>query len=114
MCCVTLTKKKNEKRFTQCTPIFLLPKLDDVEYSIPALQTLPTLESILSTLDDDSDGYSEGGLTASQTPTPSLDDYQTPKMGTILRHIVLQGVTAQISSASVTYQIVSIKRKFAI
>lgn len=75
--------------------------MDDVEYSIPPLSTLPTLESILSDFDGDSDVYSESALTISQTPTQSLDEQQTQqKMGTILRHIVLQGVTTQLTSAA--------------
>lgn len=61
---------------------------------------MPTLESILSDFDGDSDVYSESALTTSQTPTQSLDDQQTQKMGTILRHIVLQGVTTQLTSAA--------------
>lgn len=73
--------------------------MDDVEYSIPAINELPTLESVLTDLDGDSDIISEAGLLMTATPTPSMDD--TPKMGTIWRHIILQGVSAQIASATV-------------
>lgn len=62
---------------------------------------MPTLESVLSELDGgDSDIISESGFLASATPTPSMDEL--PRMGTILRHIVLQGVTSQVSSAAVS------------
>lgn len=73
-------------------------QLDDIEYSIPAINEIPTLESVLTDLDGDSDIISEAGLLTA-TPTPSMDD--TPKMGTIWRHIILQGVSAQITSATV-------------
>lgn len=79
---------------------FIQPQLDDIEYSIPALHSIPTLENVLIDLDGDSDIYSEIGLQTA-TPTPSMDEY--PRMGTILRHVVLQGVTVQISSAAVTF-----------
>lgn len=58
---------------------------------------MPSLESILSELDADSDIISDMGERF--TPTLSLDD--RPKTGTMLRQIILQGVTAQIASASV-------------
>lgn len=78
-----------------------LQQLDDVEYSIPAINELPTLESVLTDLDGDSDIISEAGLLLRATPTPSMDDSQ--KMGTIWRHIILQGVSAQLTSATVKH-----------
>lgn len=58
---------------------------------------MPSLESILSELDTDSDIISD--VSVRITPTPSVDD--RPKTGTMLRHVLLQGVTSQITSASV-------------
>lgn len=77
--------------------------MDDIEYSIPALHAIPTLENVLTDLDGDSDIYSESG-NQTATPTPSMDTDQ-PRMGTILRHVVLQGVTAQIASAAVSLNV---------
>lgn len=76
-----------------CVPL----QLDDNEYSIPHVDMMPSLESVLSELDADSDIISDVGDRF--TPTPSLDD--RPKSGTMLRHIILQGVSAQMASASV-------------
>lgn len=70
--------------------------MDDAEYSIPHVDNMPSLESILNELDTDSDIVSD---ISRFTPTPSIDD--RPKTGTMLRHIILQGVTSQITSASV-------------
>lgn len=84
-------------------------QLDDEEYSIPALNSIPTLENILTDLDGDSDfgGGSVGGVpgqsSTTATPTPSMaDDSNFPKLGTILRHVVLQGVSSQVGSAVVS------------
>ncbi|XP_055608926.1 vacuolar protein sorting-associated protein 8 homolog [Uranotaenia lowii] len=96
-----------------------IDELDDEEYSIPAVSELPTLESVLSEIDSDLDSASALGRFATErvgsstssyanngrggdlgsTPTPSImgDDYV--KLESILRHVVLQGVTAQLSSA---------------
>ncbi|XP_062535146.1 vacuolar protein sorting-associated protein 8 homolog [Armigeres subalbatus] len=85
-----------------------IEELDDEEYSIPAVDQLPTLESVLSEIDSDLDSVSVAGRTVvdggvvsgglGSTPTPSLnDDYM--RMESILRHVVLQGVTAQVTSA---------------
>ncbi|XP_058830163.1 vacuolar protein sorting-associated protein 8 homolog [Topomyia yanbarensis] len=95
-----------------------IEELDDEEYSLPAVDQLPTLESVLSEIDSDLDSASAlgrcivdgvstaSGATASDrgcgvlgsTPTPLLsDDYM--RMESILRHVVLQGVTAQVTSA---------------
>ncbi|XP_055378489.1 vacuolar protein sorting-associated protein 8 homolog [Condylostylus longicornis] len=72
--------------------------LDDAEYSIPQLDSLPTLESVLNDFDADSDIISDGQFPA-PTPTPSIAD-ETTRAGSILRHVVLQGITSQISSAA--------------
>lgn len=63
---------------------------------------MPSLESVLSELDTDSDIISDSGVTG--TPTPSLD-YERQKSGTMLRHIVLQGISAQMASAAVIFTI---------
>lgn len=76
-------------------------QLDDAEYSIPHVDMMPSLESILSELDTDSDIISD--VSARITPTPSIDD--RPKSGTMLRHVILQGVTSQITSASVSFKV---------
>ncbi|XP_001659262.2 vacuolar protein sorting-associated protein 8 homolog [Aedes aegypti] len=86
-----------------------IEELDDEEYSIPAVDQLPTLESVLSEIDSDLDSVSALGRTLvdgsggagrdlGSTPTPSMaEDYM--RMESILRHVVLQGVTAQVTSA---------------
>lgn len=75
-----------------------LSQLDDAEYSIPHVDMMPSLESILNELDGDSDVISDVSLRI--TPTPSIDERS--KTGTMLRHVLLQGVTSQIASASVS------------
>lgn len=74
-------------------------KLDDVEYLLPSIG-LPTLESVLSELDSELD-FTDGGIMA-PTPTPSMDD-SFQRSGSILRHMVLQGIKSQISSAAVSF-----------
>lgn len=59
---------------------------------------MPSLESILNELDGDSDVISD--VSVRITPTPSIDE--RPKTGTMLRHVLLQGVTSQIASAAVS------------
>ncbi|XP_055626789.1 vacuolar protein sorting-associated protein 8 homolog [Toxorhynchites rutilus septentrionalis] len=94
-----------------------IEELDDEEYSIPAIDHLPTLESVLSEIDSDLDSASalgrcavENGSTASgmtngrgtemgSTPTPSVAGSDFMRLESILRHVVLQGVTAQVTSA---------------
>ncbi|XP_058128203.1 vacuolar protein sorting-associated protein 8 homolog [Anopheles ziemanni] len=91
-----------------------IEELDDEEYAIPAVDTIPTLESVLSEIDSDLDSVSALGIHQSNgngsgthtsladdcsatTPSPSLDDHL--RLESILRHVVLQGVTAQLTSA---------------
>lgn len=73
-------------------------QLDDVEYLLPSIG-LPTLESVLSELDSELDS-TDGGM--APTPTPSMDD-NFQRSGSILRHMVLQGIKSQISSAAVSF-----------
>lgn len=104
-------------------------QLDDEEYAIPALHALPTLENVLSDMasDVDSELASELGFAALLRPgnngvgiagnssvsgatgnsnslggdiSSVLGGEPTARMGTILRHVALRGVSAQISSAT--------------
>lgn len=92
-------------------------QLDDEEYSIPALDQLPTLENVLTDMagdvDDSEAAASEfggdfsatlmaGRSNGTVTPSSTLDDQQPARVGTILRHVMLQGVSAQIASAAVS------------
>lgn len=99
-----------------------LLQLDDAEYDIPAIDKLPSLESILaepdcgslSGTDDDAGGaVSLEKLSASETVSVgsllSLNSPSKPKTrqpplsGVILRHVILKGICAQIASASVSF-----------
>lgn len=73
-------------------------QLDDAEYLLPSIG-LPTLESVLSELDSELD-FTDGSGIMAPTPTPSMDD-SFQRSGSILRHMVLQGIKSQISSAAV-------------
>lgn len=97
-----------------------LPQLDDAEYAIPALDHLPTLESILTEQDigelsgteldmvaasaeavDGSETTSVGSLLSLNSlsrPTPR--NPEIPLSGVILKHAIMRGITAQIKSAS--------------
>lgn len=76
-------------------------QIDDL--SIPPVGELPSLDAIMSEIDSDFDSINNsllGDIKFNQTPTPSFDD--RPQTGSILRHVIFQGVTAQISSAAVS------------
>uniref|UniRef100_A0AAG5CXF6 RING-type domain-containing protein n=1 Tax=Anopheles atroparvus TaxID=41427 RepID=A0AAG5CXF6_ANOAO len=95
-----------------------IEELDDEEYAIPTLDITPTLESILSEIDSDLESVSALGVNQSNengsatqasivgddlihsktTPPPSADPDHL-KLESILRHVVLQGVTAQLTAA---------------
>lgn len=95
-------------------------QLDDAEYAIPAVDKLPSLESILaepdcgslSGTDDDVGAASLERLSTSETVSVgsllSLNSPSRPKTrqpppsGVILRHVILKGICAQIASASVS------------
>ncbi|XP_033214134.1 vacuolar protein sorting-associated protein 8 homolog [Belonocnema kinseyi] len=95
-----------------------IEELDDAEYAIPVVEELPSLESILTEPDgaslsgtDDDIGAASldklgGSETASVGSLLSLNSLnrqrytQTPASGAILRHIILKGICAQITSAS--------------
>ena len=90
-----------------------------MEYAIPVVKDLPTLESILTEQDgaslsgtDDDIGAATvdklgGSETASVGSLLSLNSQnkqkstETPASGAILRHVILKGICAQITSASV-------------
>ncbi|XP_058794135.1 vacuolar protein sorting-associated protein 8 homolog isoform X2 [Phymastichus coffea] len=95
-----------------------IEELDDAEYAIPAVDQLPSLESILaepdcgslSGTDDDLGAVSLEKLSTSETisvgsllslNSPSRPKTrQPPQSGIILRHVILKGICAQIASAS--------------
>jgi hypothetical protein len=57
----------------------------------------------MSEMDSDIDSINSSLLLAdkiNQTPTPSFDDKN--QAGSILRHVIFQGITAQIGSAAVS------------
>ncbi|CRL04854.1 CLUMA_CG017907, isoform A [Clunio marinus] len=76
-----------------------LDEIDDL--SIPPVEELPSLDAIMSEFDSDLDSISNnllGDNRINPTPTPSFDEKQ--QTGSILRHVIFQGVTTQIGSAS--------------
>ncbi|XP_023307529.2 vacuolar protein sorting-associated protein 8 homolog [Lucilia cuprina] len=82
-----------------------MEELDDVEYSIPPTGALPSLETVLSEFEADSDIASELGIPP-PTPTPSIADESSVRMsgsgggGSIMRYTMLQGISTQVSSAA--------------
>lgn len=82
-----------------------------MEYAIPVVDMMPSLESVLNELDGDLDFISTTGSISAPTPTPSLDDQK--KSGTILRHVILQGITPQIASAAVSLIKFDITKRFS-
>lgn len=77
-------------------------QIDDL--SIPPVEELPSLDAIMSEIDSDIDSINNsllGDIKFNQTPTPSYDEKQS---GSILRHVIFQGVTAQIGSAAVIFR----------
>uniref|UniRef100_A0A336MXD4 CSON008771 protein n=1 Tax=Culicoides sonorensis TaxID=179676 RepID=A0A336MXD4_CULSO len=84
-----------------------IEELDDAEYSIPQLDTMPTLESVLNELNGDDDGSNFDQLFPKSsimppTPTPSTtsSDASRPGNASILRLVFLKAVSTQITSAS--------------
>lgn len=75
-------------------------QIDDL--SIPPVEELPSLDAVMSEIDSDIDSLNSNLLADhkyNQTPTPSFDDKH--QSGSILRHVIFQGITAQIGSAAV-------------
>jgi hypothetical protein len=70
-------------------------QIDDVE-------ELPSLDAVMSEMDSDIDSINSllADNKLAQTPTPSFDDRN--QTGSLLRHVIFQGVTAQIGSAAVS------------
>nr|XP_034192046.1 vacuolar protein sorting-associated protein 8 homolog [Osmia lignaria] len=96
-----------------------IEELDNTEYAIPAVEELPSLESILTEPDcaslsgTDNDfgltpgeklGSSETTSVGSHLSLNSLNKSnktsQSTSSGTILRHVILKGISSQIVSAS--------------
>nr|XP_033321301.1 vacuolar protein sorting-associated protein 8 homolog [Megalopta genalis] len=96
-----------------------IEELDNTEYAIPAVEELPSLESILTEPDcaslsgtDDDFGLTAGEKLGSSETTSvgshlSLNSLNKPNKtsqstcsGAILRHVILKGISAQIVSAS--------------
>lgn len=67
------------------------------------LEELPSLDAVMSEIDslEDSSSNLLVDNKFSQTPTPSFDGAN--QAGSILSHIIYQGITAQIGSAAVSY-----------
>lgn len=67
------------------------------------MEELPSLDAVMSEIDSDIDSINSSMLLPdgkmSCTPTPSFEDRQ--QTGSILRHVIYQGITAQIGSAAV-------------
>lgn len=81
-----------------------LKQIDD-DLSILPVAELPSLDAIMNEIDSDLDidSINSSNILAdnkrtSYTPTFNDEKHQS---GSILRHVIFQGVTAQISSASV-------------
>lgn len=64
---------------------------------------LPSLDAVMSEMDSDIDSINSSLLADkfNHTPTPSFDDKQH-QTGSILRHVLFQGITTQIGSAAVS------------
>ena len=88
---------KNFLSFSSCFENLF--QIDDL--SIPPLEDLPSLDAVMTEIDSDIDSINStllGDNKFSQTPTPSFDERQ--QSGSILRHVIFQGITAQIGSAA--------------
>lgn len=67
------------------------------------MEELPSLDAVMSEMDSDIDSINSSLLADkfNHTPTPSFDDRQQ-QTGSILRHVLFQGITTQIGSAAVS------------
>ncbi|KAH8390618.1 hypothetical protein KR215_007765 [Drosophila sulfurigaster] len=79
--------------------------LDDVEFAIPPTDVLPTLETVLSEFEADSDVASELGVPIPRaTPTPSIGEECGLRggggSGSIMRYTLLHGISSQLASAA--------------
>ncbi|CAL1266199.1 unnamed protein product [Larinioides sclopetarius] len=102
---------------------FDIEELDDKEFNLPVIDTPPTLESILNETDDaslsDEELSSTLGYFQETCETTSIDSIEShtrrerklsfqkekksplfKKHGSILRHVTLRGVSAQLQSAA--------------
>jgi hypothetical protein len=78
------------------------------DFLIPPVGDLPSLDAIMSEIDVDSDIGSinshllgDTNIKFHHTPTPSFND-EKQQTGSILRHVIFQGVTSQLTSAAVS------------
>jgi hypothetical protein len=84
-------------------------QIDD-DLSLPPAGELPSLDAVMNEIDSDIDSINSSSLIADgrkiiQTPTPSFQE-ERHQTGSILRHVIFQGVTAQIGSAAVGYALI--------
>uniref|UniRef100_A0A8C5CMA9 VPS8 subunit of CORVET complex n=1 Tax=Gadus morhua TaxID=8049 RepID=A0A8C5CMA9_GADMO len=86
-----------------------LPTIDDKEFDIPQVDTPPTLENLLNTDPVDSHSCETSSLASSDSGDPAhLKRKKTVEMnasvhGSVLRHSLLKGISAQIVSAAVSH-----------
>eukprot|EP00069_Balaena_mysticetus_P017214 bmy_10410T0 len=83
--------------------------IDDKEFDIPQVDTPPTLESILNETDDEDDSFVLEDPTLLNIDTIDSHSYDTSKKklpdsfslhGSVMRHSLLKGISAQIVSAA--------------
>lgn len=87
-------------------------QIDD-DLSIPPLNELPSLDAVMNEIDSDIDVGSINssnllGTDKKASYTPAFND-EKHLTGSILRHVIFQGVTAQLSSAAVSVNYCFIK-----
>uniref|UniRef100_A0A8C5FL41 VPS8 subunit of CORVET complex n=1 Tax=Gadus morhua TaxID=8049 RepID=A0A8C5FL41_GADMO len=89
--------------------VFFCPQIDDKEFDIPQVDTPPTLENLLNTDPVDSHSCETSSLASSDSGDPAhLKRKKTVEMnasvhGSVLRHSLLKGISAQIVSAAVSH-----------
>lgn len=85
-------------------------KLNDEEYGIPAVNELPSLESVLALDEGLPEEWETATLedchsslpTPSPSPTPRRNALETSSTGgSLLKYVFLQGISQQITTASV-------------
>lgn len=92
--------------FLSIIPLFCELKQIDDDLSIPPNTELPSLDTVMNEIDSsdlDIDSINSNNILSDNkrtSYTPSSND-EKQQSGSILRHVIFQGVTAQISSASV-------------
>lgn len=80
-----------------------LSQIDDDLSSLPPVGELPSLDAILTEFDSDLDSLNSSTLAVDKVnATPTSFDDKHHLTGSILRHVLYQGITGQIASASVS------------